>query len=86
MNYTGKDRSVSQVGQQARRGIKPCERKIELVMDSGANDSFLPVGMFTDYPIKRTANAGNTYKAADGGRITTLGEKFLRTKQRKERN
>ena len=55
-------------------------RKIEVLMDSGANDSFIPAGTFTDYPIRRTANTGSRYNTANGGEITTLGEKVLCTK------
>ncbi len=53
------------------------KRTIEVLVDSGANDSFMPAGMFTDYPVVKTGTEGTAYKIADNGRITTLGEKFL---------
>ena len=52
-------------------------RTLEVLVDSGANDSFMPAGLFTDYPVVKTGSEGTEYKTADNGKITTLGEKFL---------
>ena len=53
-------------------------------MDSGRNDSFIPAGLFTDYPLHMTENTGSSYSTADGGSITTLGEKVLKVKTASE--
>ena len=55
-------------------------RRLELIVDSGAAASVLPVGMLDDYSVKQgeAARKGVHYLTADGGRVPNVGETRLR--------
>lgn len=52
-------------------------RKISIMIYSGAGESVMPCNMFDDYETIQTNKTGYRYQAANGGQITNLGEKRL---------
>ena len=76
VNGVSKKKQMSAMSDARQNYTAPGEI-ISITIDSGAAESVMPMGIHNDYPMNRNELTGTQYDSADGGTITTVGEKVL---------